>query len=42
MESSLRKDLLRVGAKLGERILEEPVQEMTPKTIAAINKEAHK
>ena len=40
MESSLRKYLLRVGAKLGERILEEPVQEMTPKAIAAINKEA--
>ena len=40
METSLRKYLIRGGANLGERILEEPVQEMTPKAIAAINKEA--
>jgi len=39
METSLRKYLIKGGANLGERILEEPVQKMDAKAIAAINKE---
>ena len=40
METSPRKYLIKGGANLGERILEEPEQKMDAKTIAAINKEA--